>query len=232
MSPTRLWITSLLLLSAGSFLSRTDAFVPGAQIRPTMMNPSFSSSLWAKKKRRRKNPSPPQKSNDLPDFDLKEDIKAEVEEPSPKPSQSVSSSDDEITANMMGSADKPVRSVKELIADRALESKFEFDAPEDDSLPDLAKIAQSKQSPPQPAVGGKRARQEARKAAAKAREQEENEESIFSKIPFITDENGKVTPLKVLEAGTWLGIFILVAWEIYINSPLFERVAPMAPIVY
>eukprot|EP00977_Amphora_coffeiformis_P010979 scaffold2614_cov132-Amphora_coffeaeformis.AAC.6 len=38
--------------------------------------------------------------------------------------------------------------------------------------------------------------------------------------------------VKILETGTWVGIALLVVWEIYINSPLFERAAPMAPVVY
>lgn len=30
----------------------------------------------------------------------------------------------------------------------------------------------------------------------------------------------------------WLGIFLLVGWEFYLNSPLFDRAAPMAPVLY
>ena len=49
----------------------------------------------------------------------------------------------------------------------------------------------------------------------------------------ITDgDTGEVKPLKIVEAGAWLGIFLLVAWEIYINSPFFERAAPLIPVVY
>jgi hypothetical protein len=41
-----------------------------------------------------------------------------------------------------------------------------------------------------------------------------------------------VSAVKVLEAGAWTGIYLLVAWEIYINSPFFDRAGPMAPVVY
>lgn len=37
---------------------------------------------------------------------------------------------------------------------------------------------------------------------------------------------------QLLEQGAWLGIYSLVGWEVYINTPLFDRAGPMAPIVY
>tara|TARA_B110000305_G_C18951468_1_gene408552 strand:- start:132 stop:413 length:282 start_codon:yes stop_codon:yes gene_type:complete len=37
---------------------------------------------------------------------------------------------------------------------------------------------------------------------------------------------------KVLENITWVSIGVLVFWEIYINSPFFERLAPLAPVVF
>lgn len=30
----------------------------------------------------------------------------------------------------------------------------------------------------------------------------------------------------------WLGIYLLIGWEVYINSPLFDRAAPLAPLVF
>ena len=45
-------------------------------------------------------------------------------------------------------------------------------------------------------------------------------------------EKKEINYLKILENSTWVGIGLLVLWEVYINSPLFERAAPMAPIVY
>ena len=53
---------------------------------------------------------------------------------------------------------------------------------------------------------------------------------IIATLGPATDKPGVLQ--KLLEAGTWLGIFLLVAWEFYINSPLFDRAAPMAPVVY
>ena len=42
----------------------------------------------------------------------------------------------------------------------------------------------------------------------------------------------EVNVLKLLENGAWVGIGLLVAWEIYINSPFFERAAPLIPPVF
>ena len=226
--------------------------------------PSSLTILHAKKKRRRKqqadsspkNSSVSPDSKELPDFDLNDSVDDSNEfaqtasnnksssPPSKKASSSVAASatSTEVTANMMGSSEKPVRSVKELLSDRSLEQKFEFDdvaTSSDQDVPDLLqKMARSSSgtgssSVPEPS-GSKRARQEARRSAAQARDQKDaqEQENPFAKIPFITDEDGKILPLKVIEATTWTGIFLLVAWEVYINSPLFERAAPMAPVVY
>ena len=82
-------------------------------------------------------------------------------------------------------------------------------------------------------VGSKRARAEARRAAAiEAERAAEEEKSFLQKVPQFLDEKGEVSPIKILESGTWVGIGILVLWEVYINSPFFERAAPMAPVVY
>ncbi|GMI06538.1 hypothetical protein TrVE_jg200 [Triparma verrucosa] len=50
--------------------------------------------------------------------------------------------------------------------------------------------------------------------------------------PKTSPEKKEINYLKILENSTWVGIGLLVLWEVYINSPLFERAAPMAPIVY
>jgi hypothetical protein len=82
-------------------------------------------------------------------------------------------------------------------------------------------------------VGSKRARAEARRAAAiEAERAVEEEKGFLSRFPQFLDEKGEVSAIKMLESGTWLGIGVLVAWEVYINSPLFQRAAPMAPVVY
>jgi hypothetical protein len=112
-----------------------------------------------------------------------------------------------------------------------------------EALPDLAQLAASASGGPPRAGSGKRRERAARKeAAAAARTQRRRGGAdsadatelgdLLSKIPFVTDDDGKILPSKVLEAGAWLGIFLLVAWELYLNSPLFDRAAPMAPVVY
>ena len=213
-------------------LTPTDAFVS----HPLTQKTHSLSSLSAKRTRRRRKeapePAPSSPVNDdLPDFDLDED--GSEEEAKPAPSMA---SMDEISTNMMGSSDAPVRSISELVADRSLESKFQFDESQvDPSIPDLAELARNSQVAPS-AEGGrmsKSARNEARREAARARDAAvEDEKSFLEKIPFITNEKGEVAFNLVLEAGAWLGIALLVLWEVYINSPFFERAAPMAPVVY
>lgn len=180
----------------------------------------------AKKKRRKRKdapsvPSAADTGDDLPDFDLGDDEEAPVQR------QAAISDPDEITDAMMGSQ-KPLGSVKDLISDRSLESVFEFDEP-DDPLPDLGELKT-------PAVGKKKARQEARRAAAVANKEEDNRlvdniSDALGSLPFLKSDR-ESSELKLVENATWLGIFLLVAWEIYINSPFFERAAPLAPIVY
>ena len=206
-----------------------------------------------KKKRRRRKQQVANDSDDegdLPDFELKEEIEAQ-ESPKRRQQQqaSTASSSDplgEITPSMMASSSSstgggggPTRSVTDLLRDRSIEQKLDFD--EEDAtvsggepLPDLLALARQQQQQ-QPPMGKKKARQAARVAAAKAaaKEQEESaSSSILTKIPFILDEKGTVSPVKILESGAWLGIGLLVVWELYINSPFFERAQPMIPVVY
>lgn len=197
--------------------------------------------LQAKKKRRRKNASETESDSDLPDFDLGEGGSDGVAAAT-TPKRTSADGMDKISDNMMGSTNSRSRSVRELINDRSLEKAFEFDPEGDDALPNLSEIAAdkaaggdggSRSSDASGGTGSKRARQDARRAAAKASEPAAEEESFLEKIPFIIkDENGKVTPIKLLENGTWAGIYLLVGWEVYLNSPLFDRAAPMVPVVY
>lgn len=216
-----------------------------------------STVLFAKKKRRRrKNPSSPSSSSndkikieskdsvlssnteisgdlpdfDLPEFDLDDDSSAQSSEP--KKAVKVDINFDEITDVMMGDSSKPEKSVEQLISDRSLESKLEFDEVADSSIPDFTSFAKaSSGGEGEPAtMGKKKARQAERRAAAiKAKEEEEG---VKLNLPFVSDEEGNVSAIKVLEAGAWLGIFLLIGWEIYLNSPFFERSAPMAPVVF
>lgn len=221
------------------------AFLAPTTTPPRVVGPSLIVLEAKKRRRRRVKPQPSQSpepssssSGDLPDFEMQDEVEqGSSSNAKNKPLASSSAGVDssleggEVTANMMGSSDKPVRSVKELISDRSLERKFEFDAENvDDDIPanlaDLAAASTTEQ------VGKKRSRQASRKAAAQARSQNDDEDNILAKIPFVTDDDGKVLPTKILEAGAWFGIFLLVLWEVYLNSPLFERVAPMAPVIY
>lgn len=228
----------LVAISISGFVS--DAFVPrfvaARYQRDCVTHSEFavSSALNVKKRRRRRNLDGGEASveadtisGDLPDFDLDDDEEGST----PKPQKRTTSKPAEITPAMMGSSDGPERSIKDLLLDRSLESKFDFgDVETDDSLPDL--IAMSKTAEQVDAqTGKKKARQAERRASAIAAK-ESATESAFPILPFVSDEEGKVQPVKLLEAGAWTGIFLLVAWEVYLNSPFFERAAPMAPVVF
>lgn len=72
-------------------------------------------------------------------------------------------------------------------------------------------------------MGKKAARDAERRMLAMQREREVEEQ----KSPF-----ADLNILKVLENGAWVGIGLLVIWEVYINSPFFDRAAPLIPVVY
>jgi hypothetical protein len=234
-------IISLQLLVGCSVLLSTQAFVVLPTNSIASLQSSSSSPLHVTKKRRRKRTDEPNSNessssftsggndlSDLPDFDLGEDDQDSdkaTTTPSKKPKRKNPTNPDEITVNMMGSFNQQaVRSIDELLRDRSLERKFEFDEPIDESLPDLADMARAG-----PAVS----RKEQRRQAAVARDAAKPVESEPLQLPFeMTNSKGEIQFNKVLEAGAWLGIFLLIGWEVYINSPLFERAAPMAPIVY
>lgn len=184
--------------------------------------------FMAKKKRRKRKEDPSATSgadvgDDLPDFDLGDD-----EEEAAPMQRRAATDPGEITDVMMGTQ-KPLGSVKDLISDRSLENAFEFDEP-DDPLPDLGELKTPS------AVGKKKTRQEARRAAAIVNEEEDdrlidNVSDALGSLPFLKSDR-ESSELKLVENATWLGIFLLVAWEFYINSPFFDRAAPITPIVY
>lgn len=172
----------------------------------------------------------------------------------PDPSDaSVDMSNPKVMEAMKGSMPgvASARSTEDLLRnrDRDLEKSFKFDDTNvKEDLPSLGQLAGKKgrgggvgnTEPSSPGsfvveqkVGSKRARAEARRAAAiEAERAAEEEKSVLQKVPQFLDEKGEVSAIKILESGTWVGIGILVLWEVYINSPLFERAAPMAPVVY
>ncbi|CAB9500697.1 expressed unknown protein [Seminavis robusta] len=219
----------LLLQQHGSWAFAPLATGRSPSTRSTLVSPSALNMAKKKKRRRKESDAPqdtgsiPPPSDELPDFDLDEE-----EPPKQQKASTDGPSTSEISSAMMGSANAPTRSINELIADRSLESKFEFDGPpvEGETLPDLAVLASENE------VGKKKARREARVAAAVQRKEEEEGSNPLQKIPFFLDEEGEISGVKILEAGTWTGIFILVGWEFYINSPFFDRAAGNAPFLF
>uniref|UniRef100_A0A6U9XS66 Uncharacterized protein n=1 Tax=Pseudo-nitzschia australis TaxID=44445 RepID=A0A6U9XS66_9STRA len=173
-------------------------------------------------------------TGELPDFDL--DAESAPIEKKKKINP------DEITVNMMGSGNKASRTLDELISDRALESKFEFDEKGDPGIPDFVDLAQASSTTPTysaddplstAGVGTKKQRRAERVAnAIAAKEAEEEQKPFLAQFPQFLNEKGDVSAIKVLEQGAWVGIFILIGWEVFINSPFFDRAGPMAPIVY
>jgi hypothetical protein len=211
-----------------------------------------SSALSAQRKRRRKkgtSSSSPEdtdstssdEDDELPDFDFADDPAESTSTPVKKKPESsggvTALGETKISANMMGSTNRPVRSFQELISDRALEKRFEFAEPEGEILPDLVDFSRGASSTPTTSVSKKQTRQDARRAAAMAaeKEREKEEESGFdllSMLPGIRDESGNISATKFLESATWACIGALVVWEIFLNSPFFERAAQMVPVIY
>jgi hypothetical protein len=244
----------LLLLSSGLSPRLSNAFTPisgppqaplsfGSAQACTTQSKISGSALFAKRIRKDAASSD---SGDLPDFDLGEDGGTDSAASKSSSAPSATAGDmSAISANMMGTTKRRNSSLKDLLTDRGLESKMEFEVTaESAAMPDLADLARASAADAAGmdnddsslSGGKKRARQEARRAAAQALEPEVEEPNILQplidKLPNIRDEKGKVSAVKVLEAGAWTGIYLLVAWEIYINSPFFDRAGPMAPVVY
>ena len=203
-------------------------------------SPRDSVSLFAKKKRRRRkksdnqsSPPPPptastepeaaetaaasqapkpvaEESNELPDFDLGEGAEDAAEA---KEVVRASLSDPEaITPNMMASGyGGPSKSLDELLNDRSIEERFEFDERGDPSIPDFVDLAKSSSTIPtyspdelsSAGLGKKKARQAERVAKAiAAREAAEPEESILVKyFPQFLNEKGDFSSVKLLENG-------------------------------
>jgi len=265
--PLLLSLSIIICLSDGFHISN-DTCYPSHGLKNEHLKPKYECelrkgkahlvTLYAKKKRRRRRKESDTTSEDesekallesvplpvgdeLPDFDLE----GEGEEASQR--VKISSNPDEITPAMMADGNAAERSLDELITDRSLENKFEFDEPEDPNIPDFIQLAkESSSSSPSPSpslndgtvlgggMGKKKQRQAERIAnAIRVKEEEKKEGSnILSNIPSFLNEKGEVSGVKILEQGAWLGIYSLVGWEVYINSPLFDRAGPMAPIVY
>ncbi|KAI2511314.1 hypothetical protein MHU86_3096 [Fragilaria crotonensis] len=244
--------TSVVILLSLSFVV-TKAFVPGHRKTFDATRFELQSVLMAKKVRRKRKDgdaidnagvSAPETAldfDDLPEFTLESDL---PEEYSKEISRKVASSSiDRETPRMkaqMGGSVKPLSSLSDLLNDRSLEAQLNFDEPVDaEPLPSLSEFVKAGGAKGE-VIGKKKARQQERRAAAiAAADVEEEDGGFFSNLPFFgagkdkdSDEDKEINPIKLLESGTWACIYILVAWEVYLNSPLFERAAPMAPIVY
>lgn len=140
-------------------------------------------------------------SNELPDFDLGDDEEA----PAPKKPKI---NPGEISANMMGSGNMAASSVNELLFDRSLESKFEFDDAGDPNIPDFVDLAKASSTTPtysssaEGGMGKKKQRQAERVAnAIAAKEAEQSEEPFLKNFPQLLDEKGNVSFIKILEQG-------------------------------
>ena len=144
----------------------------------------------------------------------------------------------------------PPRSIQDTISDRSLEKRMDFDAmiQRDGGggggssarvdLPDFDEVISRRKQREAiqegrvqdaamlidtEGMGKKAAKAAQRKAAAVQREAELEEQ----KSPF-----EDLNIFKLLENGAWVGIGLLVLWEFYINSPFFDRAAPLIPVVY
>ena len=160
--------------------------------------------------------------------------------------------EDTILGAMRGKAGgkswQPPQSIQDTLRDRSLEKFMDFDkmieqdgGSEAVELPDFEEVInRRKQREAATAMqegrvedaamlidtsgmGKKAAKNAQRKAAAMQREKEIEEE----KSPF-----EDLNILKLLENGAWAGIILLVVWELYINSPFFDRAAPLIPAVF
>ena len=175
--------------------------------------------LWAKKKRRRRKSIqnnendvseklPSLDANDLPDFDLEEDLPSSATDlsgddvpirNSAKTSASMDLNDPKVLEAMKGTSKKRGdRMSKALVRDQELEKRFQFDRSDvkDSTLPtNLASVRS--ESGTKPTIGKKAARNEARRRAAiEAKEAEMDAESFLSKLP-VGQKDGKFNYLKV-----------------------------------
>lgn len=246
-----LWLPGTAAFAVKPSFGRTPAF-PTTTDRTARLGVT-GGALHAKKRRRRKESSSKSSDetgdDDLPDFDLKEEEAPSSGQKAGNPPPTITTSADgaAITAAMMGSSNSPSnRSVRDLLSDRSLEDKVSFDDEEAiasaaEELPDLIQMGRQArglavETSPTGAGGKKQARRVQRQAAAEAKQAQEEDANplitFLADVSFLQDDEGKVTGVKILEAGTWAGIYLLVAWEFYINSPLFDRAAPLSPVVY
>jgi len=187
----------------------------------------------------------------LPDFDLVEDIdlKEQAASAAKLSGGDIDLDDPDVIAAMRVSKGQVAMgsgSTKDLLRsrNRELEDRLVVNVIKED-LPSLAEYTQGNGNGAKASGGSKAAKRMARRTAAIERERENGVEeesaisafisNVRSKVPFLKkkEENEpKKTAVKLLEEGTWFCIYTLIAWEVYINSPLFSRQGPMAPVVF
>jgi hypothetical protein len=145
----------------------------------------FEGKLAAKRRRRRTDDTNSH-DDDLPEFDV---------EPS---SNAVSKNAESLYIDPIKATEErnakeaSMRSIKELITDRTLEKTFKFDeVVTGETLPDLSAFEIVS------GAGKKKARQEARRAAAMQAEEEEGSDLLKDLPPMLKGEDGKFSPVKV-----------------------------------
>jgi hypothetical protein len=147
--------------------------------------------------------------DELPDFDLDGEGGENAKQTT---RVKISSNPDEITDAMMADPNAAgiSRSFDELITDRSLESKFEFEDSGDPEIPDFVQLAKESSSsvdgiiPTSEGTGmTKKQRQAERVAnAIKLKEEEEQKgKNFFSSNPKFLNEKGEVSAVKILEQG-------------------------------
>eukprot|EP00978_Attheya_sp_CCMP212_P005655 scaffold12688_cov49-Attheya_sp.AAC.1 len=201
-------------------------------------------------------------AGELPDFDLgDDDEEADQQSKSPASVTKVDAGSMESFSQEMMATSKRDRSLDELLSDRSMDKfiKDDEDSAEIrgiDGVPDLEQIRKvmreggsvsdivssttpktSSTSVPVVGMGKKRAKTEARQQAALQAKELAEIEAQANKSPLdqllgINKDGKQRTAVDALEIGAWTGIYLLVAWEVYLNSPFFDRAATMIPVVY
>ena len=147
--------------------------------------------------------------DELPDFDLDGEGGENAKQTT---RVKISSNPDEITDAMMADPNAAgiSRSFDELITDRSLESKFEFEDSGDPEIPDFVQLAKESSSsvdgiiPTSEGTGmTKKQRQAERVAnAIKLKEEEEQKgKNFLSSNPKFLNEKGEISAVKILEQG-------------------------------
>lgn len=226
---------------------------PSALTRATRFSNDSQFFLNAERKRRKRkesagSPSPSYDTDydsgsaeELPDFDLLEDDV--IPEDTSVSTSNFDINDPSIQDAMRARSQSNISqgmsvSAKDLLKsrNRELEQKLVMNDIKED-VPSLAEYTRNKMSSGS-GIGKKALRREERVAAAIDAKQLESKAGSSNILGFLgglglKDKDGNPkTAVKLLEEGTWACIWMLIAWEVFINSPLFQRQGSMPPIVF